>query len=380
MSAIDPKAKKSFIILGSVITGIFVLAAVFFMLARNKVEKSDAIAKMPRVDLAQASDKGDQAGNPTEAYAGMSKTLDDKKAEAAANSGGASVPSFAPPPEDVKPAPGTSSPQGSTPYGQQPAQQPQYQQQAYAESNRLTDIQNKRMEDKLKRLEQMAETFKTEGYASVKESSGWISASHAPGAAASSVAAASAGGDMIIKTGEHAYVSIDTAINTDEPSVVLGTILSGNAYGWQVFGKSQLNADNTISITFDSIALPSGKDAPINAFAIDPKTGRTSVTGSVDHKIFERFILPAVASGMGTYGQITARQGQQITQTPATGTTTSTQNLTVQQVRAAAIGSGVGTIANTLTQTAQGARAAVSTNRNLGLEVVFMKALIAPVK
>jgi intracellular multiplication protein IcmE len=382
MKAIDPKAKKSFIIAGAMVASIIVVSSVFFILMKNNVHKNDSNVKIPGVDNAQEIDKGNKAANPTEAYSGMSKKLDSENASQAATTGSSFVPTFAPPPESVSKSVEPPVSGQPVPGGEQ-AQNYQSVVNNYGSNN---NIQNQAQQDalknfdsKMKRIGELAKTFQEEGYSSVKESSSWqkTDTTNASSAVLAS-STANASSTMLVKTGERVYISIDTAINTDEPSPVLATILSGNASGMTMFGVVHKNQNDTISLEFTTLALPSGKSVAISAFAVDPATGRTAVSGSVDHKIFERFVLPAFAAGLGAYGQIVSMQGQQITTAPMAGTSTVVQNLSPQQITAVGLGAGASNIATTLSNNAQAAKPAVSTNRDLGLEVIFMKELIVP--
>lgn len=373
MKKIDPKAKKSFLIMISLAAALLVIGIGFFVLMYNYKPAADpSIAKMPDMNAAQATDKAEGASNPTEDYAKMAAAADKGGATAAAAAGGAYVPGFAPPPEEVAPKP-QSQPAATEPQANQYYTPPQGDASA-----------EKKLNDRQKRLESLATSLLNEGYAPVKSGESWLKAGHeqqsAGGATAAAMPspAAAGSGRMLIGAGDKVYVSIDTAINTDEPSPVQAQILTGKARGYGMFGQSRHNPNNTISVEFTRMTLPSGYSIPVAAYAIDPKTGRTSVPGSVDYKIFERFVLPAVAAGLGKYGEIVAQQGTQTATSPLAGTTTTTHNMTRQQMRDAAIGAGVGEISSTFTAEAKDAKAAVSTQRNLGIEVTFMQEVIVP--
>ena len=236
----------------------------------------------------------------------------------------------------------------------------------------------KRLALKMTRINQIAEYIaKNDDFAPIRATDPWIAATSSantvasPSSASSVLAVSAAPGKMLIKTGEKVYVNIETAINTDESPEVFGTILSGGARGWVIFGKVTQNKNYTVSVKFDKLALPSGKSVAISAIAIDPETGRTSVQGDVNHKIFTRFVLPIIAGGASTYGQLMGQQGMQSYVSPLTGApATLTNNMNMSQVRDAALGSGLSNVATKLSAGAD-AIPSTSTDKNLGIEVIF---------
>ena len=245
------------------------------------------------------------------------------------------------------------------------------------------EINEKRMTIKMTRIGQIAEFLaKNDEYSPIKPSASWIiKASPVPSpvplieAASSPLATKPLSAEtMVIKSGEKVYVNIETAIDTDEPSTVFGQVLSGKARGWMIFGKATQNPNYSVSIVFDTLVLPSGKSTKINAMAIDPDTGRTSVQGSVDHKIFDRFVIPIVVGGLGTYGDLMSKQGTTTTLNQLTGApATLTNNMDMSQVRDAAIGGGIKTASANITKEAEKSQPSTSTQRNLGIEVIFMQ-------
>jgi intracellular multiplication protein IcmE len=372
---IDPGAKKSALIVMSLVAFIVLILVVFLILAKNNINKKDSTASIPNVNNMQDVKKTDAQGDPTSNYTKMAIKSDTERANAALASGTSFVPEFAPAAEDKRP------PQQTAPAGNQPKPYENITMGQPAQNNgmqQVDDSAEKLISERMKRLEQVSSALLNEGYAPVKMSGSWApkDASVSPVSSVAQGASLQQPSNIIIKSGERVFVSIDTAINTDEPSPVIAMILSGNARGMTIFGQSRHNPDNTISVEFTRIALPSGKSAPISAFAIDPNTGRTAVEGNVDHKIFERFVLPALAAGFSKYGEIMARQAQTSSVAPLTGVTTITQNMTAQEVRNAAIGAGAGSISGAIGKSASEANPSVTTERNLGIEVIFMQELI----
>jgi len=248
------------------------------------------------------------------------------------------------------------------------------------EKKKRDEINEKRITVKMTRIGQIAEFLaKNDEYSPIKPSASWIKTSSSPAplieAASSPVETKPLAEEtMVIKSGEKVYVNIETSIDTDEPSTVFGQVLSGKAKGWMIFGKATQNPNYTVSIMFDTLVLPSGKSAKINAMAIDPNTGRTSVQGTVDHKIFDRFVLPMVAGGLGAFGDLMSKQGTTTTLNPLTGAPmSSSNNMDMAQIRNASIGTGVKSVTTNITKESDKATPSTSTKRNLGIEVIFMQ-------
>ncbi len=393
---IDKAAKKSWIIMGAIIAAMAVVILVFVIAMKNATHPAQGGASNPTLATARDIQKTDESA-PTENYAAMSRNADSVAAKQASENGDSFSPSFAPPARPVAPdrpaqqanennrfslTPGAPQ-QAAGQMTPQPTPQEIAAAQEKAKAEAEYEAKRKEILDaKNERIKEMAAGFVAEGAFSPIKTVGYqVKNESTSGSGASgggSASGSSSGGDPFIKAGARAYVSIDTAINTDEPSPVLGKVLTGPARGWVIFGKSVHNPDDTVSITFDRIALPSGKSAPIEAMALDPESGRTSVVGSVDHKIFDRFILPAIAGGAAAYGQLMGQAGTMVMSSPMTGTMTSTNNISSSQITDAAIGAGVGSLANNLNAIAAKEQPAVSTPKNLGLEIVFMKEFVLP--
>ena len=97
--------------------------------------------------------------------------------------------------------------------------------------------------------------------------------------------------DLYVKTGDILFAVIETSVNTDEPSPILATIVSGSLKGAKLIGSFNLPANaSKMIITFSSMTLPGiAKTIGISAYAIDPNTGRTALSSSTDHHYLQRY-------------------------------------------------------------------------------------------
>lgn len=97
--------------------------------------------------------------------------------------------------------------------------------------------------------------------------------------------------EMDIKTGDILFAVVDTAVNSDEPSPILATIVSGSLKGAKLIGSFNLppHSDKMV-ISFNTLSIPGQpKTVPINAYAIDPETGRTALSSETNHHYLMRY-------------------------------------------------------------------------------------------
>lgn len=95
----------------------------------------------------------------------------------------------------------------------------------------------------------------------------------------------------IVKTGDVMFAVIDTSVNSDEPSPILATIVSGKLKGAKLIGSFTLpnNADKMV-ISFNTLSAPgAAATTSINAYAIDPNTARTALSTYTNHHYLQRY-------------------------------------------------------------------------------------------
>lgn len=96
---------------------------------------------------------------------------------------------------------------------------------------------------------------------------------------------------------------LDTDLDSDENSVVVATIQSGQWEGGKCFADGYKLMTNSIDMTFSRMVW-NGHTYTIKAKPVDSTTGRTSLSGDVDHHYFSRIIVPAIAEAISKGGQI----------------------------------------------------------------------------
>lgn len=168
---------------------------------------------------------------------------------------------------------------------------------------------------------------------SAAQSSAGAQAAPTPAAASAATAKKSLLGKTPI-----APAVLNTAIKSDEPSVVMATITAGTMAGGVLHGEAK-RAGEVINVTFSSMYL-NGRYLTVNATAIDEDSMRSALTGDVDRKYMVRMGLPII---LGIVSGFTTAMA-----TPATSTvnsvfgsvTSNTSTLTGKQISAAGIAAG----------------------------------------
>ncbi|MCX7116085.1 MAG: type IVB secretion system protein DotG/IcmE [Gammaproteobacteria bacterium] len=160
-----------------------------------------------------------------------------------------------------------------------------------------------------------------------KEGAGASSIKSAP-SSLSSEGMSDDSGVVAIKSGDITFAVMDTTVNTDEPSPILATIVVGKLKGSKLIGSFTLppHADKMV-IMFNSLSVPGVRHTQtISAFAIDPETGRTALSGRVDNHYLSRYGSMFAASFIEGFGNAFQSANTSVT----IGGTGGGDNITVQ--------------------------------------------------
>lgn len=120
-----------------------------------------------------------------------------------------------------------------------------------------------------------------------------------------------------IPVGALMYASLDTPINSDEPSPVRATIVSGPLAGAVMVGGYD-RVNEKVIISFDMLSFE-GNSIGINAIAVDPSTRRTAIASHVDKRTFSRW---AAVIGSALFSSFTDSVANGNTSITINGTTT----------------------------------------------------------
>lgn len=111
---------------------------------------------------------------------------------------------------------------------------------------------------------------------------------------------------------------LETNIDTDENSDVIAFVPSGPYKGLKVYAPGYKRINKTVDMTFNAMVWR-GKTYNITAKAVDKDSLRTSLSGEVNNRYFERIILPAIAAGIGSAGQLYEQSSSETVVTPEGG-------------------------------------------------------------
>ncbi|MBI2234943.1 MAG: DotG/IcmE/VirB10 family protein [Micavibrio aeruginosavorus] len=129
--------------------------------------------------------------------------------------------------------------------------------------------------------------------------------------------------EILLEAGRIEYAQLIIEANTDAPGPVLAEIASGPLAGSRMIGTFQAT-DEYLTLQFNAVIVD-GKALSTKAIALDPATSKPGLITEIDHKYFQRVIIPAAASFIEGIGGAIAESGS-TTVSAGEGTTTSAQN------------------------------------------------------
>lgn len=111
-----------------------------------------------------------------------------------------------------------------------------------------------------------------------------------------------------LNVGDLIYAIVDTSVNSDVPSAVMATVVSGKYKGLKLLGKFQ-RFEERLVLAFSRGVLPTGELLEIDAYAIDPQTTEASVASAVDTHFFSRWGGLVASSFLEGFGKATMMSG-----------------------------------------------------------------------
>lgn len=203
---------------------------------------------------------------------------------------------------------------------------------------------------------------------------------HAP--AVQAVAATTAGtadsapAQVIVAPGSRPGAVIDSAVDSDNlNAIVLAHIPAGPLAGATLTARGIQLAGDGVTVHFTQMTL-NGTGYNTDAWALTDDTLQSSVATDVSHRYFSRIILPAVAQGIGSVGQLYRDQNTQILSTNAgtiTGGTGSVKGSAVAGTIVGGIGASAGQVM--ASDAARLPATQVRISQNQVIAVLFMKAV-----
>lgn len=143
--------------------------------------------------------------------------------------------------------------------------------------------------------------------------------------------------NLLIKTGNMMYATLDSEVNTDDGGDVLATIRGGKWDGAKIIGRVE-QAPNNIRLKFTTMAPQDGRPTmKINAVALREEDAKQGIAEDIDHHTLERYSALAVASLLSGYGRAYAQPTGTTIVTNGTVVTTS-EEPSDEKVIASAVG------------------------------------------
>ncbi len=113
--------------------------------------------------------------------------------------------------------------------------------------------------------------------------------------------------EILLEAGKIEYAQLITEANSDAPGPILAQLASGPLAGSRLIGTFKKNEEH-LTLNFDTIVVD-GIAISTEAVALDPETARPGVITEIDHKYFQRIILPAAAAFVEGIGSAIAESG-----------------------------------------------------------------------
>jgi len=182
--------------------------------------------------------------------------------------------------------------------------------------------------------------------------------------------------EILIPAGTIVYAQTMTEANSDVPGPVLARISSGPLTGSRILGTFQTTEEKLI-LKFDKVVI-NGIDYPINGVALDPKTTLPAVASDVDHRYFDRFILPAAAEFITGMADAISNREQTNVSVNGSTVTSSKPDLNTTEELAAGLSAGTQNIADDLNDEGNQIQPRVRVYAGTPIGILFLDPVIKP--
>ena len=114
--------------------------------------------------------------------------------------------------------------------------------------------------------------------------------------------------EILLPAGKIVYAQLLTEANTDVPGPVLAQLLTGPLKGNRIIGSFEAQND-FLTLNFETVII-NDESLGIDAIALDPDTTLPGLATEVDHRYFQRVILPAAAAFVEGMAEAIAESGR----------------------------------------------------------------------
>ena len=289
-SPTDSKRRFILIVSGIALTLIIGFIGVLFFASSGSQEKANSAVGVYKTSAVDSQEQVAGVGSPE--FNENLKKYDEKKADQALQSGKSyiSTPIADSKPLVAKETPAAAPPPVATQQTYTPAKKP-------VQEN--SELRKRTFEDMAAIQESMngrRTNGKVEFVAAIVVQEDPSSNPTGPGSSLTSNAT------IPVKSGDILYAIVDTAINSDVPSAVLATIVSGDLKNYRLIGSFQ-RFDERMVVAFNRLISATGQEFTIESYAIDPSTTEASVASRVNTRFFERWGGLLAASFLEGFGE-----------------------------------------------------------------------------
>lgn len=160
----------------------------------------------------------------------------------------------------------------------------------------------------------------------------------------------------LVRAGEIIFATTDVAVNTDYSGPVTATIRQGKFAGYRLLGQKRLEQEAVVLRFTKMSPVDGGRSLDIDAYAVSLGNqdvhGLTGLEGKVDRHLIERWVLPAAAAFVQTFGMASSVKGSTAVVGEGGSVGTSTDGYTAADRRNIAMGAAMNPIANDLQRNA----------------------------
>lgn len=183
---------------------------------------------------------------------------------------------------------------------------------------------------------------------------------------------------IVIPAGTILYAQLLNEANSDVPGPLIALLAQGKFSGSKVLG-SFAKQKELLVLEFKTLVTKEGYSVPINAIAMDPDNTLTAMATEVDHRYWERVILPAAAKFVQGVGEAIAESGTTtVNVNSGDGSTTSTTDnseIDIEQEISEGVAKAFETVGEVLTEEGDDTEILVIVHAGTPMGILFIESL-----
>lgn len=179
---------------------------------------------------------------------------------------------------------------------------------------------------------------------------------------------------IIVPAGTIEYAQLLIEADSDIPGPIMARIASGPLAGSRILGAFTVADGEYLVLNFDTVVID-GISHGIDAVAVNPDTTKIGMVTDVDHKYWERIILPAAAKFIEGFGSAVAQtDSTSVSVSGGTGTVTQeTQDLNARQELFKGVEEASKEISDIISEEGKNAKVRIVVKAGTPMGVLFLK-------